>query len=281
MSEATHYTLVRLLKDAETTDGKTWYEAPINAYDSADLTTATTFTSLDEATAAAVRDLDVTQSIYSDVDPAQRRWRDYVGVIGHDGDPLNDAEEAEVNGWSAGWVTLEDGFVEGDYEGAEAGNAHGPVAQVAAPPANPEPVRTYMDVRFDVTDLNDNERASLCGHVSAQAEGTDYDEEHGDGYPSVEMEIEWNDVPDDERSRNEDHADNGAAMLALASGWGDNDLHTDISDALVNIRHFCVRAGIDIDGVWAKAEWAQDGDLEDGPEAKYDPTVALKHGHRF
>ena len=62
-------------------------------------------------------------------------------------------------------------------------------------------IRTYMDVRFDVTDLDDNERGALAMEVSVQAEASDFigDDDHGwVGHRGVEVEIEWNDVEVDE-----------------------------------------------------------------------------------
>lgn len=48
--------------------------------------------------------------------------------------------------------------------------------------------RTYMDVRFDVTDLSDAERAGLAMEVVVQGESSD-------DHPTVEVgEIEWNEV---------------------------------------------------------------------------------------
>jgi hypothetical protein len=63
--------------------------------------------------------------------------------------------------------------------------------------------RTYLDVRFDVTLLNEDERATLCGDVCVQHEPVDYEEpdehgyvrgHHGVPYP----EIEWNEVEIDD-----------------------------------------------------------------------------------
>lgn len=60
--------------------------------------------------------------------------------------------------------------------------------------------KRYLDVRFDVTDLSEDERACLAGEVAAQADRSKGDGFEGGavGHPSVEYEIEWNDVDDDE-----------------------------------------------------------------------------------
>ena len=47
--------------------------------------------------------------------------------------------------------------------------------------------RTYLDVRYDVTDLDSQERGQLALEAQAQAEDSD-------GHPSVEVLIEWNEV---------------------------------------------------------------------------------------
>lgn len=53
--------------------------------------------------------------------------------------------------------------------------------------------RTYFDVRFDVTDLDQSERDALVGEVVAQSD-------RSEGHPSVEVETEWNEVEvEDER----------------------------------------------------------------------------------
>jgi hypothetical protein len=51
-----------------------------------------------------------------------------------------------------------------------------------------------------------------------------------------------------------------------------NGAFTDLSDLLANARHFCARAGIDPNEVWADARRAAEGDMDDGPEAVRDPT---------
>lgn len=55
-----------------------------------------------------------------------------------------------------------------------------------------------MDVRFDVTDLSEEERGALAGEVVVQAEASDYvgRDEHGwIGHRGVETpEVEWNEV---------------------------------------------------------------------------------------
>lgn len=58
--------------------------------------------------------------------------------------------------------------------------------------------RTYMDVRFDVTDLSKDERSALALEVSVQAEASDFvgDDGHGwVGHRGVDApELEWNEV---------------------------------------------------------------------------------------
>jgi hypothetical protein len=44
-----------------------------------------------------------------------------------------------------------------------------------------------MDARFDVTDLNEEERGALCLEVVVQRE-------RSEGHPSVEVEVEWNEA---------------------------------------------------------------------------------------
>jgi hypothetical protein len=60
--------------------------------------------------------------------------------------------------------------------------------------------RRYMDVRFDITDLNEDEAAALAGEVQAQAEASDYDDEGKGGHPGVEIEVEWNEVEVEEET---------------------------------------------------------------------------------
>jgi hypothetical protein len=59
-----------------------------------------------------------------------------------------------------------------------------------------------MDVRFDVTDLSEDERGALALEVAVQAEESDFvgDDGHGwTGHRGVEApEIEWNEVETDE-----------------------------------------------------------------------------------
>lgn len=47
--------------------------------------------------------------------------------------------------------------------------------------------RVYLNVRFDVTDLNEEQRGQLALEVQAQGESSD-------GHPAVEVDIDW---PDD------------------------------------------------------------------------------------
>lgn len=51
----------------------------------------------------------------------------------------------------------------------------------------------YLDARFDVTDLTEQERGNLAGEVQAQAERSKGDADEG-GHPGVEVEVEWNEV---------------------------------------------------------------------------------------
>jgi len=64
---------------------------------------------------------------------------------------------------------------------------------VGKPQETPMKTRTYFDVRFDVTDLDQSERDALVGEVVAQSD-------RSEGHPSVEVETEWNEVEvEDER----------------------------------------------------------------------------------
>lgn len=54
--------------------------------------------------------------------------------------------------------------------------------------------RVYLDARFDVTDLDADERAALAGEVYAQAEESRPSGEDESGHPTVEVEIETNEV---------------------------------------------------------------------------------------
>lgn len=79
---------------------------------------------------------------------------------------------------------------------------------------------------------------------------------------------------------NEDRANWGSKISACTPDWGRNDLTTDLSDALADVRHFIHRCGLDPDFIWDRATDAAEGDLEDGPEAVFDPKIASLHGER-
>lgn len=60
--------------------------------------------------------------------------------------------------------------------------------------------RVYLDARYDITDLTEEERACLAMEVQVAAEArkadrVDDEDGWGDGsHPSVEVELEWNEV---------------------------------------------------------------------------------------
>ena len=61
----------------------------------------------------------------------------------------------------------------------------------------PMRTRTYMDVRFDVTDLSEDERDALAMEVAVQAEESDFIGDDGNGWvghQDVETKIEWNEI---------------------------------------------------------------------------------------
>jgi hypothetical protein len=92
------------------------------------------------------------------------------------------------------------------------------------------------------------------------------------------MEYRTNDyrtnIAYDHGHQNESRADRSEWMLAVSSDRsGENEpseVATDVSDALANLAHFCVRAGLDFDALVDHAKHAAIGDLEDGPEALRD-----------
>jgi hypothetical protein len=53
-------------------------------------------------------------------------------------------------------------------------------------------MKVYLDARYDVTDLDEQERGALALEVQAQAEAND--DGDGGGHRSVEVEIETNEV---------------------------------------------------------------------------------------
>lgn len=72
---------------------------------------------------------------------------------------------------------------------------------------------------------------------------------------------------------NERRADLGAAALrAGCLDWGANDLLTDASDALANIRHWCDREAVDFAYLIERGLDTYEGDSEDGPPAKSPPN---------
>ena len=83
---------------------------------------------------------------------------------------------------------------------------------------------------------------------------------------------------------NEDRADDGGNLASCSPDWGSNDLDTDVRDALSNIIHWLFRAGMvgepsrkSLHDLWDSAIDSAQGDLEDGPEASFDPTIVARH----
>lgn len=77
---------------------------------------------------------------------------------------------------------------------------------------------------------------------------------------------------------NEWRADYGARIQYCSPDWGSNELETDITDALADVVHFIHRVGLDPSIVFDDALRSAQGDLEDGPEAVEDLTIAERHG---
>jgi hypothetical protein len=101
---------------------------------------------------------------------------------------------------------------------------------------------TYMD------DYSD--RADVIGAAAANLARGSY----GEGGTENERRADWGEA---------------AAMIGCPDyAIGGNGIETDISDALANIAHFCARAGVDAQELFARGLRAASGDLEDGPEAK-------------
>lgn len=86
-----------------------------------------------------------------------------------------------------------------------------------------------------------------------------------------------------DETQNESRADLAEAMLAVGTDRNgenaDEDVATDVSDALANLAHFCVRAGLDFGALVDKASNAATGDLEDGPEAARDTDRFPEHAN--
>lgn len=95
------------------------------------------------------------------------------------------------------------------------------------------------------------------------------------------IEGSWCEFPpidyDTGAAQNESRADYGSRISGCTGDWGENELRTDITDALANVVHFIHRVGLDPKWLFNRALESAEGDLEDGPEARYDGRI--KHAH--
>ncbi len=91
--------------------------------------------------------------------------------------------------------------------------------------------------------------------------------------------IHFHDIEIDHDRPNEWRADFGSRISACTPDWGENELRTDITDALADVVHFIHRCGLDPEAIFDSALESADGDLEDGPEAEVDETIAKRHEH--
>lgn len=89
--------------------------------------------------------------------------------------------------------------------------------------------------------------------------------------------IHFHDIKWDLDRPNECRADYGSRISACTPDWGENELETDITDALADVVHFIRRCGLEPRRIFEGALYSAQGDLEDGPEAKVDKTIAQRH----
>ena len=78
-------------------------------------------------------------------------------------------------------------------------------------------------------------------------------------------------------AQNESRADYGARIKYCTPDWGSNELATDITDALADVVHFIHRCGLNPNALFDDALRSAQGDLEDGPEAVLDASIAERH----
>lgn len=76
--------------------------------------------------------------------------------------------------------------------------------------------RSYLEARFDVTALDEDERGYLAGEVQAQAE-------RSEGHASVEVELEWNEVEVDDEPAIILEVDGDADSFPLSGDAGFDD----------------------------------------------------------
>lgn len=81
----------------------------------------------------------------------------------------------------------------------------------------------------------------------------------------------------DHDTPNESRADYGARIALCTPDWGANDMRTDIVDALADVAHYIRRVGLVPEDVFADALDSAFGDLEDGPEAAFQPDLRAVH----
>ena len=81
-----------------------------------------------------------------------------------------------------------------------------------------------------------------------------------------------------ETNPNEARADQGSQIRRCTPDWGRNDIETDVTDALASVCHYLHRLGLDPEEVFDDALRSAEGDLEDGPEALEDLSIAEMHG---
>lgn len=112
--------------------------------------------------------------------------------------------------------------------------------------------RMYMDVRFDVTDLTEDERGALALEVAVQSEESDGDPQDGNYHSGVpEPEIEWNEVEEEEDDLGSDivRADLLRIANRLAADIESDTSQGDASDLLAAARW--IENRFFADGDWA------------------------------